>query len=232
MSIDRRSILLCSLLLLEMAVSGCALHKPMSEMAALRGHHVPIQSEPRTRFGISGVANTSISDVLIQRQYAKHPNPEYWEIDASNEHAAGAGFYYLWLSRSRRLSISATMGFAAAGLDVTTSLSRKEYLTVSASFMGGIRGMIQRNFLSAAHHGLVAGIEIRHAMYAFDERTLDCQWCGFGPSDHSYILSFGGRMSGYVEKLPIGLGMISVFGGYAPSVDRPVLGIGVAIGTR
>jgi hypothetical protein len=203
----------------------------MSEMVALRGHRVPLQSEPRTFYGINGVANTSINDALLARQFAKHPNPEAWEIDAYNTHAVAAGLYFLELSRTRRQSFSITLGYPATGVDFTTALSRKEYLTLSGSLFGGVRGVIQRNILSGPDHGLAAGLDIRYSSFSFHEQSGDCEWCGFGlPTDLVYILSIGGRVSGFSRKLPIGPAILSAFGGYAPVVNRPVLGIGVAIG--
>jgi len=216
------------------ALGGCALHAPMSEIAAFRSAPPDSSVERWTTSGIAMIASMGPSDAIVDAAYAASPNPEQVEISLLGSHHLGVGHFRAGGSASRRTAGSITLGYGVVGMDFTIGLSENIYVTAGASVFGGGQIILQRRMTDRGSGATGLGLAFRYASQALDVRWIPEETFHIGPDKIIYLPSMGIRMVTLLgEGISGGVGpsqSISLFLGYLPAVHSATLSVALGFG--
>lgn len=224
------------LVLLVLLLPGCAVHVPMSQTLMFHEDGVTEPSHP-TGFGV-GLATTGrltstehLREAAQQRFAVEEAVDNF--IDPSNLGNESLGLYGSIYS-DPQFAISATLGGAVAGIDMTFKTWKRKYLTVSGSLRGGAQAFVQHRTINSPYLGLALGAGYRYEPQLFDVETL---YEGDAPSQvPTYkaipVHSVGGRALLVLRPGPEAPGLVlgTLYAGYAPEFRRAVVTFGISVG--
>jgi hypothetical protein len=227
--------LLWGLVLLAL-LPGCAVHVPMSQTLMFHEDGVTAPSHS-TGFGV-GLATTGRLTSTEHLQTAARQRFTVEQavdnlIDASNLEKESLGLYGSIYSEPR-FAISATLGGAVAGIDMTFKTWQRHYLTIGSSLRGGAQAFLQHRTVNSSYLGLALGAGYRYEHQLFDVETL---YEGDAPSlvptyDAIPVHSVGARALLVLRPGPEAPGLVlgTLYAGYAPEFRRAVVTFGISVG--
>lgn len=222
-------LLLCCLLL-----GGCALHTPMSQTLLFHDDGATHPSH-RTSHGIGVVGTGTLSSTQFLRREADRrfsdDEAAVNDIDPTNLDNRSLAFYGGYYS-DHGFALSATLG-TALGLDATWKIRTRNYLTVGGS-PGGAHVFLSHRALNRPYLGAAIGAGYRYERKFFDvENLLEDEASSQVPTyDVLPVHSAGARLSVVLRPRADAPGTVrgTLYAGYAPTFQRPVITFGVTAG--
>lgn len=230
-------LLLGGVLLLGLTVflGGCALHTPMSQTLMFHDDGATHPSH-RTSHGIGLVGTGTLSSTQFLRREANHrfsvDEAAFNDIDPTNLDNRSLALYGGYYS-DRGFALSATLG-TAIGLDATWKIRNRNYLTVGGS-PGGAHVFLGHRALNLSYLGAAIGAGYRYERKFFDvENRLEGEAPSQGLATYDVlpVHSAGGRLSVVLRPRVDAPGVVrgTLYAGYAPAFQRPVITFGVTMG--
>ena len=226
------------LMLVLLMVNGCALHQPMSELVIFRDEVRYPDSTYKGGLGLTTGAQTSYQQRLRKDFRSEiSPGAEFSDATVSNPHKLGAGIYFANYDTEPKQSFSASVGFAMLGADMTMRVAPQWFVTVSGSAGGGGQVVIQRLVTQPGRFGASVGVDARIMHHWLDNNEVSSATFSLGPDETRNIYAFGVKGL-FVYRAGPGPALrddaiyfINLYAGYAPQIERPVLGVALGLGT-
>ena len=178
-------------------------------------------STHRGGWGFSAMGGSHYERGLRREEFGGFDTPPTYKIGFTNRHKLGGGFYFLTSDEKSQGSVSTTLGFGAAGLDVTGGVFGRWYFTVSGSFLGGGQLILQNVVHESPRLGLALGISGRVVHHwAEDNQETSSMW-DVGPDQERGIFIIGPKALLVTREKPLSkrnseVTSFSLFVGYVP----------------
>jgi hypothetical protein len=219
-------------------LAGCATHVPMSQTVLFRDAQ-RTQPTHRTGFGVgfAGTGQVSATEFLREEARERFLSPDAVATNFEPQNLGNRSFgLYGAVYNDGTFGASLTVGGGALGADVTAKLWRHNYLTASGSLYGGTQVLLQHRVLSSPFVGAAVGVGHRYGHRVFEAENLfegDAPSGGFGTNLSAFAVHSVGGTGTALVRLGRGesagvLGTLYV--GYAPDFQRPIVTFGVTLG--
>ncbi len=209
-------------------LSGCALHQPMSELNMLHEGRAGNRELGKHRAGLTVTGSFKSQDGNPDMRWCQgRPN---CVITPVHQHQNGIGFYY-----TRMYGMSVTFGVGVIGADVTASLGRRLFLTLSGSAFAGGQAIVQRWYPLREGVGFAMGFGVRRWTSRFDVEPKEAGGGIFPWWYKQPVTAIGLRYALIAETPPdernrrVGL-TYTVFVGYAVTTRQPMFSLAIGLG--